>query len=111
MEYTFEDFGDSSINLEVNGRMTFNDCYKVHAIIEHIRKNRIMEVNIDLKNLQFIDSEAIAMLMILTEHLRLIGGRLLLKNANGQVDRVLNIAKQVDPWVNLVCEFTYPKIA
>lgn len=83
----------SAVRLRLSGRMTFND----HATMKRVTRSLIAErkdrVVIDLSVLDYVDSAAIGMLLIIAESVRSIGGTMVLENAQGQVARVLSVTK------------------
>ncbi len=93
MECSEHSEDSSTLRLELSGRMTFNDHHEMKRITRLMVSERKTRVIVDLSSLQFIDSAAIGMLLIIAEAVREIGGTMLLENAQGQVARVLAVTK------------------
>ena len=77
--------------LNFSGRFAFNDHATFKRIVKVIVDAKYREVILDFKELEFIDSAAIGMLLILNEEIKTVGGRMSIKNQAGQVKRVLTV--------------------
>ena len=92
MDYQ-EEASEGLLALRIAGRMTFND----HIEMKRITRDAVAEgrkaVMIDLSDLEFIDSAAIGMLLILKEEVHKIGGTMSLENPRGRVAKVFAAAK------------------
>ena len=82
--------------LTPSGRFTYNHHAKVLELVAFFSKNKIKKIVVNISNLNFIDSSAVGMLLIIANEVGSNGGVLLLENAHGQVDRVLTAAKVYD---------------
>ena len=87
--------GSSQI-ISLAGRMTFNDHKLMKSLTRQVVSNGNRLVTFDLSKLMFVDSAGIGMLLIISEELRKIGGRIFLNQAQGQVKRVLMVANIYD---------------
>ena len=83
----------SAVLLRLSGRMTFNDRATMKRVTKSLIAERKSRVVIDLSVLDYVDSAAIGMLLIIAETLRSTGGTMALENAQGQVARVLSVTK------------------
>jgi anti-anti-sigma factor len=76
--------------------MTFRDSDKLATVGRSISRKDMPKVIVDLQALQFIDSAAVSMLIVLADRTRQVGGVLLVENPQGQVARVLSCIKFKD---------------
>ncbi|MEI8395503.1 MAG: STAS domain-containing protein [Rhodospirillaceae bacterium] len=92
MEYRI-DSAEQGLSAYITGRLTFNDHAKIRSLIAEALAGVSNTVCFDLDELQFIDSAAVGMLLIAHEELNKSGRRLVLRNATGQVKRVITVAQ------------------
>jgi len=93
MECREQIVGDSVMRVLLSGRMTFNDHIEMKRITRYVIAERMRHVFVDLSDLNFIDSAAIGMFLILNDELRGVHGTMILEKPQGQVARVLSVAK------------------
>lgn len=90
MDYTLKEVGEE-MYVELAGRLTFADygSFKelTELFIEHDTKNCLL----DLTNLEFIDSAGLGMLLIARDKMRIKNGDVILKGAQGQVKKMLDL--------------------
>lgn len=92
MDYAI-DIRDQEAQVRMNGRLTFNDHAKLRALIKEMLQNAAKRQVLDLGNLEFVDSAGIGMLLIAREELSNLDKQFILRNAAGQVKRVLTVAQ------------------
>ncbi|MEI6985113.1 MAG: STAS domain-containing protein [Rhodospirillaceae bacterium] len=92
MEYNYE-VKDQDAHIKMNGRLTFNDHAKLRAMIKEMLQSSSKRQILDMTNLEFVDSAGIGMLLIAREELNNVDKQFVLRNATGQVKRVLTVAQ------------------
>jgi len=92
MDYTLSDNG-SGMEVHLNGRLLFSDNDKFREIVEKLKARNGGECVIDLKDLEFIDSAGLGMLLIARETATGCNTVLKLRGAHGQVDHILKVSK------------------
>ena len=92
MDYTLNDNG-SGMEVYLNGRLLFSDNDKFREIVEKLKSRNGGECVIDLKELEFIDSAGLGMLLIAREAATGCNTTLKLRGAQGQVDHILKVSK------------------
>jgi len=92
MEYRI-DIGANETVVQLSGRLTFNDHVPWRALIHEMSRDAAKNQTMDLGALEFVDSAGIGMLLIAREEMSAAGKHLSLRNAKGQVKRVLNVAQ------------------
>ena len=90
MDHHF-DKKDQEVSIHLSGRLTFNDHARMRALISEAVKTCQKEIAIDLSELEFIDSAGIGMILIAREEFDYRQKKLTIKNATGQVMRVMTI--------------------
>lgn len=80
--------------LAFSGRFTFSDHSKFQKIISILScENKITKVLIDMSLLEFVDSAALGMILMIAENLKKRDGSLVLQHPTGQVARILEISQ------------------
>lgn len=92
MKYTLSDTG-SSLRAAMSGRFTFADVGPFKEMIGHIHEARGRRFVIDLAAVEFIDSAAMGMLLMARDAAAAEAVPLALNGAQGQVLRILQVAK------------------
>ena len=87
---------DGRLFLKMSGKLAYNDHLEMKRLTRFAVSEKVRSIVIDLKELIFIDSSAIGMLLILADEIGSIGGSLVLENQQGQVERVLRVARLND---------------
>ena len=83
----------NTLKLSFSGRFTFQDHLLLKTLSKKIVEEQIRHVEIDMENLQFIDSAALGMLLILNETTKNNNGILIVEKLQGQVMRVFTAAQ------------------
>jgi anti-anti-sigma factor len=87
------DTGDGVARLVLNGRFDFNSHRDFRSISEEALKTEgVREIEVDLGGVDYLDSSALGMLLLLREKANLGNQRLALLNCRGIVQQVLDVA-------------------
>ncbi|MBI3444019.1 MAG: STAS domain-containing protein [Magnetospirillum sp.] len=92
MEHKFES-RDGGLCVKVSGRMTHRDHKEFREILARINEIRPPRVVFDLAQVEFLDSSALGMLLIVRDAAVQQNHTVVLKGATGQVDKLMKIAK------------------
>ncbi|KZB55607.1 anti-anti-sigma factor [Thalassospira lucentensis] len=92
MNYTTEKSGNT-IKVELNGRFTFGDHSSFRKLIEEIRSQEAEIQILDLSGVEFIDSAGLGMLLLARDEGEKSRATVILKGAQGQVKRMLEVAR------------------
>jgi HptB-dependent secretion and biofilm anti anti-sigma factor len=92
MEHDFE-FRDGCLTFRVSGRMTHKDHKAFRDILGHINNGAAARVVFDLAKVEFMDSSALGMLLIVRDAVTQNQREVVLRGANGQVENLMKVAK------------------
>ena len=90
MNYKLDKCGDD-IHVELNGRLTFADYGSFKDLTELFIEHNPKSCFLNLSNLEFIDSAGLGMLLIARDKMRMREGDIILKGAQGQVRKMLDL--------------------
>lgn len=90
MNYTYKAIGDA-IHVEMAGRLTFADYSQFRELTDIFSETNSKKCQLNLKDLEFIDSAGLGMLLIARDRLRMQEGDVILKGAQGQVKKMLDL--------------------
>lgn len=90
MHYTYESIGDA-VHVNLSGRLTFADYSQFRELTEVFSETNSKKCQLDLAGLEFIDSAGLGMLLIARDRLRMQDGDVILKGAQGQVKKMLDL--------------------
>lgn len=82
--------------VQLSGRLTFAENGAFRQVVEGLQHSARDQVVIDLGGLDFIDSAGMGMLLVARDLVAAQGGSVRLRNAAGQVARMLRLAKFSD---------------
>jgi anti-anti-sigma factor len=78
--------------LNLSGKFDFNDLKIFKAAYEAtLNRSEVTALNIDMSELNYIDSTALGMLMLLRQRAGAVGKKVILKHPNQEVREVLDI--------------------
>lgn len=80
----------------LSGRLTFAASVDFRAIVDRLAAGHAAEVVVNLGDTEFIDSAGLGMLLVARDAVVGRGGTICLRNARGQVARMLDLAKFED---------------
>ena len=91
-----------TLHVRMSGRFTFADNQAFRELLNEIATNAVKAISFDMKELEFVDSAALGMLLLAhdecTKHSK---GKINLQNASGQVRKMISIAR-FDQYFNIV---------
>lgn len=84
------DFGPQTLNLQMEGEFTFRDAHTFKRLMNLIREEHTREeVRLNIKNLHFIDSTALHMMMLVHDFAKRLHMTLVFVEPQGQVKQAL----------------------
>ncbi len=92
MIYTLKSAGPK-IEVDMKGRLTFADYSSFREITQIVTDNKSKCCLFDLTELEFIDSAGLGMLLIARDKLQSVNGNVILKGAQGQVKKMLDLGR------------------
>ncbi len=92
MDYGINTAGEETV-VDLRGRLTFNDHAEFRELITEMVGSKKTRQVIELSSLEFVDSAGLGMLLIAREELSGANAELVLRNPQGQVKRVLTVAR------------------
>lgn len=87
------DITDQGATVRLNGRLTFAENSAFRRVVEALEHSGRDQVVFDLSRLDHIDSAGMGMLLVARDLAAAQGGAVTLANAEGQVARMLRLAK------------------
>lgn len=87
------DAAAETVSVDFAGQLTFAENGEFRRVLAGLDDGPADEVVFDLSDLRFIDSSGMGLLLVARESVGARGGRITLRNAQGQVRRMLNLAK------------------
>ncbi|MDQ2105945.1 STAS domain-containing protein [Azospirillum isscasi] len=82
-----------SIELLLSGRLEFTDHDRLHDVIELLETRGVRRFIIDAKDLTFIDSAGIGMLLILQDETEQRNIKMIVRKLHGDVKRSIDLAR------------------
>ena len=77
----------------MKGRLTYADYSSLREIGQMLSDNKSRCCLFDLTDLEFIDSAGLGMLLVTRDNLHSVKGKVILKGARGQVEKMLNLGR------------------
>lgn len=90
------DLADQAATIHLHGRLTFAENGAFRQVVETLEQAGRERVVFDLAQLGYIDSAGMGMLLVARDLAAARGGAVTLANADGQVARMLRLAKFSD---------------
>lgn len=83
---------DNALKVTMKGKCTFSDYTHFKGIVEQMETLPITQIDLDLGQLEYIDSSGLGMLLMINEK---SGGKvsISLSHAQGQVKKMLDVAR------------------
>jgi len=92
VEYNLTTEGDTR-KVTLRGRFTFTDNKAFREVVSSIREGGIRNCVVDMNSLEFIDSAGLGMLLLVRDAATEGSIDLIVRGAQGQVKKMLDIAK------------------
>ncbi len=92
MQHSFNQAGDI-LQVLIEGRMTHADHRQFRDILARVNETQPRRVVFDLSHVDFVDSSALGMLLIVRDACVQQSRTIVLKNPTGQVEKLTKIAK------------------
>lgn len=92
MQHSFN-LHDTSLTVQISGRMTHADHKSFREILGRVNETNPRRVVFDLAKVEFLDSSALGMLLIVRDACVQGNRTIVLKNVTGQVEKLTKIAK------------------
>lgn len=99
MELSLKEQENGAISVIISGEFSFSDSSKFREMFKNIEKSCPTHISVDLSACEMIDSAALGMLLLLKEKADQISAEVELKNAKGQVLKVLQLSRFQDLFV------------
>ncbi|MEM6492504.1 MAG: STAS domain-containing protein [Pseudomonadota bacterium] len=84
---------DGHLEIPLRGRFTFADYSSFRKTVDDALGEKPKRLTIDMTGLEFIDSAALGMLLLARDEASKINAVVDIRNASGQVVRVLEVAR------------------
>ena len=92
MEYSITK-NEGSWNIAISGRFTFTDNTTFRSMLEDIGKENVGDLVIDVSHIEYIDSAALGMFLLLRDFAEKKHILLTLKGAQGQVKKIFDVSR------------------
>ncbi len=92
MQYT-QQISEGVCTVVLEGQFTFSDNMAFRAITEEVAKQSVSQVIVDVGTLEYIDSAALGMFLLLRDFAQKRHISLTLKGAQGQVKKVFDVSR------------------
>lgn len=83
---------DGKVVIDLQGRFDFNAHREFREAVDQAIKEAANAVQVDLANVDYLDSSALGMLLMLRDKAKGAGKEVVLANAGGSVKQVIDIA-------------------
>tara|TARA_E500000318_G_C3501545_1_gene188548 strand:+ start:582 stop:887 length:306 start_codon:yes stop_codon:yes gene_type:complete len=87
------EFANGTATVELSGRFTFGDHSSFRKLIEEMRTHQAETHVLDVAAIEFIDSAGLGMLLLARDEGEKSNTAVILKGAQGQVKRMLEVAR------------------
>lgn len=92
MEYSIQNH-NNGIEITLEGHLTFSDNQKFKQIIDYTLESDPVHINLDFRQVEFIDSAGLGMLLLLRDACQNKHIPVTIHSPRGQVERILMISK------------------
>lgn len=75
------------------GELTFSQHRKFRSVIANLEQSDLHQVTLDLSEVDYIDAAGLGLLLVTRDTVKGRGGQVGLRGAQGQVNRLLEVAK------------------
>lgn len=91
MEYVLRQTDDLQ-RLNMSGTFTFSDNGKFRTIVNDLRESHVVAATLDMQKVEFIDSAALGMLLLLHDEANKKGVAVTLVVGEGQIKKMLHLS-------------------
>ena len=91
MEYS-QSLQDGECRLSFTGKFTFSDHARFRIMLDSVKKHALNSLHLNLRALEYMDSSALGMLLILKEEMDGMGVGITLAHPNESVSKLLKIS-------------------
>lgn len=82
-----------TLNIIMNGAFTFNDHPEFRGILQKIEDGEVQRVVLHMDGVNFVDSAALGMLLLLLDEAEKYRKSLVIRGATGQVKKMFDMAR------------------
>lgn len=86
------DTGDGKVVIKLEGRFDFNAHREFREVVDRAVREAERQIQVDLDAVDYLDSSALGMLLMLRDKAKGAGKDVVLANARGTVKQVIDIA-------------------
>ncbi|MBN66247.1 MAG: hypothetical protein CMM94_01595 [Rickettsiales bacterium] len=83
----------NTLDVTMSGQFTFHDNNSIRGLVNDLEQNSYNELVIHFDHVEFIDSAALGMLLLLKDVTDRKGMKCVLSGAQGQVEKMFNLSK------------------
>lgn len=83
----------SVCNVKLSGRFTFADHNDFREIFQYVADGTVSKIEIDLTQVDFVDSAALGMLLLTRDEAKKASKALTIRNPQGQVKKMFEISR------------------
>ena len=84
---------DDTVQIQIHDDVTFDDHNNFRSVIENVSGNGISQCIVDMRNVSYIDSAGLGMLLLLHEEASKTNVSVTIYPGDGQVARMMELAK------------------
>lgn len=85
-------FDGKRVQIKIRGRFDYKVSKDFRDAYSHIPGREGIAYHVDLKDVDFMDSSALGMLLLLREHAKCRGGAVVLEQPSETIDKILRVA-------------------
>ncbi|MDD5454977.1 MAG: STAS domain-containing protein [Candidatus Ratteibacteria bacterium] len=93
MDIKILDESDERADVSLNGTITFKNSNELRVVLVDLSKKKIKKIRVDMKDVDYLDSSAIATFIECLKITRAYGGELVLRNLNETCKDIFMIAR------------------
>ena len=91
MKYDIDKSADETV-VNVSGQLTVSDQVAVGEMIQKVLQSSSSRIVVDLKNLEFMDSSGLGMLLVLHDKAKSANATVIISRPEGKVRKMLELA-------------------
>ena len=82
-----------TVKINIKGRFDYKVSMEFRNAYRHVPGRDGIAYYVDLRDVDYMDSSALGMLLLLREHAKCRGGEVIIEHPNEPVDKILKVAK------------------